>query len=170
MLLDNGPCHKHLQFSTGQQYCNLLPILVFPKSARCQTELLPAFFRYLWRWYPPLREFFLNPLLQETFWASFPFMLQKGKRILQYVFFPSEKKEGGRNRESFLSESSLTQGCCISTDYQQKTKKDKKGTQKMQPFFTDSQVSFRNFCRMIQVIRMITVIGRKAGFFFSNTE
>lgn len=97
-------------------------------------------------------------------------MLQKGKRILQYVFFPSEKKEGGRNRESFLSESSLTQGCCISTDYQQNTKKDKKGTQKMQPFFTDRQVSFRNFCRMIQVIRMITVIGRKAGFFFSNTE
>lgn len=47
MLLDNGPCHKHLQFSTGQQYCNLLPILVFPKSTRCQTELLPAFFRYL---------------------------------------------------------------------------------------------------------------------------
>lgn len=103
--------------------CNLLPILVFPKSTRCQTELLPAFFRYLWRQYPLLREFFLNPLLQETFWASFPFMLQKGKKILQYAFFPSEKKDGGRNQESFLSESSLTQGCCISTEYQQNKKK-----------------------------------------------
>lgn len=96
-LLDSGPRHKHLQFSTRQQYCNLLPILVFPKSTRCQTELLPAFFRYLWRQYLLLREFFLNSLLRETFWASFPFMLQKGKRILQYVFFPSEKKYRGRN-------------------------------------------------------------------------
>lgn len=155
-------------FLQDGSYCNLLPILVFPKSTRCQTELLPAFFRYLWRQYPLLREFFLNPLLQETFWASFPFMLQKGKKILEYVFFPSEKKDGGRNQESFLSDSSLTQGCCISTEYQQnKTKKTRKEQKKkMQPFFTDRQVSFRNFYRMIQVIRMITVIGRKAGFFF----
>lgn len=40
----------------------------------------------------------------------------------------------------------------------------------MQPFFTDSQVSFRNFCRMTQVIRMIIVTGRKSGFFFFPTQ
>lgn len=57
-------------------------------------------------------------------------MLQKGKKILQYAFFPSEKKDGGRNQESFLSESSLTQGCCISTEYQQNKKKKTRKKQK----------------------------------------
>jgi len=79
------------------------------------------------------------------------------------------KKEGGRNQEiSFLSESGLTQGCCISTDYQQNKKRQERNKEKMQPFFTDSQVFFRNFCRMIQVIRKIIAIGRKSGYFFQH--
>lgn len=145
-------------------------LFVFPKSTRCQTELLPVFCRYLWRQYPLLREFFLRSLLQETFWASFP-LCCRSKRILQWFFFSLMRKKkkkvlGGKPRKEFSfwigPNSSLLHFNWKST---QKTRKKKK----MQLFFTDSQVSFRNFCGMIHVIRMIIAIGRQSGF-FSDTK
>lgn len=109
-------------FLQDGSYCNLLPILVFPKSTRCQTELLPAFFRYLWRQYPLLREFFLNPLLQETFWASFPSMLQKGKKIYSMCFSPVRKKTEEETKKVFF----LNQAWLKAAAFQQNINKTKK--------------------------------------------
>lgn len=85
-------------------------------------------------------------------------------------FFPNEKKKGGvggRNQwSSFLSELGLTLAAPCKSE---KSTEQKTRMKKMQPFFTDSQISFRDFCRIIQVIRMIIAIKRQSGF-FSNTR
>lgn len=83
-------------------------------------------------------------------------------------FSLTRKKRGEETKKTvfFLNQASLKAAA-----FQQninETKKDKKGSQNMQPFFTDSQVSLRNFSRMIQVISMIIAIGRKSGFFFQH--
>lgn len=55
----------------------------------------------------------------------------KSKRNLQCVFSLTRKKKGGRNQEnSFLSESGLTQGCCISTEYQRNESRQERNKKK----------------------------------------
>lgn len=111
--------------------------------------------------------------ITEDFLSFTSFYAAEVKGSYSDFFFPDEKKKkgvGGKPRKQFLSELGLTQVCCISTENQHnKTKQKTRKKKKMQLFFTDSQVSFRNFCGMIHVIRMIIAIGRQSGF-FSDTK
>lgn len=153
-----------------EQYCNLLPFLF---SQRVPGARLNCFLFFadisednIHSWENSFSDLYYRRLFELHF-----LLCCRSKRILQwFFFFPNEKKKkkvlGGKPRKEFSfwigPNSSLLHFNWKST---QKTRKKKK----MQLFFTDSQVSFRNFCGMIHVIRMIIAIGRQSGF-FSDTN
>lgn len=132
-LLDSGPRHKHLQFSTRQQYCNLLPILVFPKSTRCQTELLPAFFRSL-KTISTLERILSQLFITGDFLSFISFYAAKGKKDLTVCVFPQWEKIQGKKLRKFSfwikPDSRLLHFNRISTKQRRKEKKKTRKEQK----------------------------------------
>lgn len=141
----------------------------FPKEYQVPDWTISCFFQISLKTISTLERILSQSFITGDFLSFISFYAAKGKKNLTVCVFPQwENRQGKKTRKfSFWikPDSRLLHFNSISTK-QRKEKRQERNKKQMQLFFTDSQVSFRNFCRMIQVIRMITVIGRKAGFIF----
>lgn len=140
----------------------------FPKEYQVPDWTASCFFQISLKTISTLERILSQFFIIGDFLSFISFYAAKGKKDLTGCVFPQwEKKTGEETKKVFF----LNQAWLKAAAFQQninKTKQNKKRQErnkKMQPSFTDSQVSFRNFYWMIQVIRMITVKGRKAEFF-----